>query len=166
MNLRQQAQKVGQGPAARGCRALISIPDFSVFGPEVKMKNIELRLEFGESLDQSGITIIKTDHVRLGQIMTNLISNAIRFTAPSSVRRITVRLDVAFSPPTPGTCAAPPVGRHLPSENEDIPVWLYVAVSDTGPGLTPDESAVLFQQFSRGCLMLGYVLVEGPANAP
>jgi signal transduction histidine kinase len=71
------------------------------------MKDIELVLEFGESLNQSGITIIKTDHVRLGQIMTNLISNAIRFTAPSTVRRITtVRLDVAFSQPMPGTCAA------------------------------------------------------------
>jgi signal transduction histidine kinase len=113
------------------------------------MKNIELVLEFGESLDQSGIAIIKTDHVRLGQIMTNLISNAIRFTAPSSVRRITMRLDVSFSPPMPETCAAPPVGMPLSSETEDTPVWMFVAVSDTGPGLTPEECAVLFQQFSR-----------------
>lgn len=47
------------------------------------MKRIELQLRFGSSLEASQMSKIKTDHVRLGQVVTNLISNAIRFTAAS-----------------------------------------------------------------------------------
>lgn len=47
------------------------------------MKRIDLQLQFGNTLDMAHMTRIKTDHVRLGQVVTNLISNAIRFTASS-----------------------------------------------------------------------------------
>jgi hypothetical protein len=39
------------------------------------MKKIELVLEFGNSLQTGKIASIKTDPVRLGQVVTNLISN-------------------------------------------------------------------------------------------
>lgn len=120
----------------------------AVFAPEAKTKKIELVLEIGDSLDRSGIRVIKTDHVRLGQIMTNLVSNAIRFTELSALRRIVVRLDVSYLPPQADTCAPPPLGEPAVSEG-DVPVWFFVAISDTGPGLTPEECALLFQQFSR-----------------
>lgn len=55
----------------------------SVFSSEAKMKKIELRLQFGETIEMAQVQKIKTDHVRLGQVVTNLISNAIRFTASS-----------------------------------------------------------------------------------
>jgi signal transduction histidine kinase len=32
---------------------------------------------------------------------------------------------------------------------DDMPVYLYVAVTDTGPGLTPKELDMLFQRFSQ-----------------
>jgi signal transduction histidine kinase len=47
------------------------------------MKRIDLQLQFGNTLDVAQMAKIKTDHVRLGQVVTNLISNAIRFTASS-----------------------------------------------------------------------------------
>lgn len=37
---------------------------------------------------------------------------------------------------------------------EDDPVWLFVSVQDTGPGLSDAERAVLFQRFSRTYLFL------------
>lgn len=55
----------------------------SVFASEAKMKRIELQLQFGSTLEAAQISKVKTDHVRLGQVVTNLISNAIRFTAAS-----------------------------------------------------------------------------------
>lgn len=120
----------------------------AVFAPEAKMKKIELVLEIGDSLDRSGVRVIRTDHVRLGQIMTNLVSNAMRFTELSASRRIVVSLDVSFLPPLANTCVPPPVGQPTVSGG-NVPVWLFVAVRDTGPGLRPEECAVLFQQFSR-----------------
>ena len=47
----------------------------SVFSSEARMKQIQLALEFGASMDKSGVSGIKTDPVRLGQIVTNLTSN-------------------------------------------------------------------------------------------
>lgn len=47
----------------------------SVFASEAKMKKIELSLEFGSTLTAGKVDCIKTDPVRLGQVVTNLISN-------------------------------------------------------------------------------------------
>lgn len=47
----------------------------SVFAAEGKMKQIELGLQLGQSLEQAKVAEIKTDPVRLGQVVTNLISN-------------------------------------------------------------------------------------------
>ena len=51
------------------------------------MKRIQIALDFGDLTDVR----IATDHVRLGQVVTNLLANAIRFTSYSSTRVITVR---------------------------------------------------------------------------
>lgn len=122
-----------------------------MFASEAKMKKIELGLEFGQTMDMAKVQGIKTDPVRLGQVVTNLISNAIRFTASSDVRRITVRYEVSFVPPAEDTCALPgSIGLPLvvPAP-EDTPIWLFVSVRDTGPGLGPKELALLFKRFSR-----------------
>ncbi|WVR03013.1 hypothetical protein IAU60_000002 [Kwoniella sp. DSM 27419] len=121
-----------------------------------KMKKISLVLEFGQNIDRTGTAVVKTDHVRLHQVVTNLISNAIRFTASSPTRVITVQYEVSFFPPDDNTCA-PPVEHATPVKlpvPENTPVWLFVAVRDTGPGLGPQEQAALFRRFSQGNKMI------------
>jgi signal transduction histidine kinase len=132
-----------------------------MFAIEAKMKQIELVLEFGETIDRTGAHMLKADNVRLGQIVTNLLSNAIRFTASSDVRRITARYDVAFSPPAEGSCL-PPVQGHVsvPSPG-GIPAWLFVSVRDTGPGLGLEEQAALFQRFSRESVSVARLISRG-----
>ncbi|WVF66906.1 hypothetical protein IAT40_001649 [Kwoniella sp. CBS 6097] len=128
----------------------------SVFASEAKMKKIDLQLKFGETLESSKIMSIKTDPVRLGQVVTNLISNAIRFTSASDVRRITVKYDVSFVPPAEDSCALPNsigIPTSLPAD-EDTPIWLFVSVTDTGPGMSPKELAVLFKRFAQGNKMI------------
>ena len=105
----------------------------------------------GESIKRTGVGNIKTDHVRLGQVVTNLVSNAIRFTANSPRRKITLKYEVSVVPPEADTCDYPSdtVTPLILPLKEDTPVWLFVDVQDTGPGLAPHERANLFQRFSR-----------------
>lgn len=58
MDLRKEARKV-----------------VSVFTSEAKSKKIDLVLEFGESMEMAKVAGIKSDPTRLGQVVTNLISN-------------------------------------------------------------------------------------------
>lgn len=150
MDLRKEARKV-----------------VSVFSSEAKSKKIELVLEFGQSLDMAKVAGIKTDPVRLGQVVTNLISNgasvlhmsltlAMRFTATSDVRRITTTYNISFVPPADDSCALPS-SIALPDNTppaEDTPLWLFISVRDTGPGLGPKELAMLFKRFSQGNKMI------------
>jgi CheY-like chemotaxis protein/nitrogen-specific signal transduction histidine kinase len=69
---------------------------------------------------------VSTDPVRLRQILTNLLGNAVKFTASGSVR-----LDV--------TCATLPAGAP----------GLVFAVTDTGIGIAPDVIDRLFEPFSQ-----------------
>lgn len=56
-------------------------------------------------------------------------------------------MDIALDPPADGTCAMP---RTVPTPLPvDTPVYLYVSVKDTGPGMRPEEQRVLFQRFHR-----------------
>lgn len=81
--------------------------------------------------------------------VTNLLSNGIRFTSTSQVRKIELRWDLSFDPPLPGTCVMPRLPEPSPLLKDDMEVYLYVAVTDTGPGLTPKELDMLFQRFSQ-----------------
>jgi signal transduction histidine kinase/CheY-like chemotaxis protein/HAMP domain-containing protein len=66
------------------------------------------------------------DPLRLGQILTNLVNNAVKFT-----ERGEIRLDIELVERTGGK------------------VQLKCAVRDTGIGMTPEQSARLFQPFTQ-----------------
>jgi signal transduction histidine kinase len=140
----------------------------AIFQNEARMKRIALSYKIGESVERLGVHSIKTDPVRMGQVwvlhprgvadaslrddsVTNLLSNGIRFTSTSSVRKIQLTYDVSFDPPADGSCAMPGLpDPPLPGQlKDDMTVYLYVAVTDTGPGLTPKELDMLFQRFSQ-----------------
>lgn len=125
----------------------------SVFGNEARMKRIELEMVVGKTFDTLGIQYIKTDPVRLGQVITNLISNAIRFTAQSVIRKVSVQLEAAWEPPLPGSCALPGElsTKQMGINGTTDPVYIYISVSDTGPGIKESEQAVLFHSFHREC---------------
>lgn len=69
----------------------------------------------------------------------------------SGVRRIELRFDLSFEPPADSSCLMPrlPDPPAPGSLKDDMPVYLYVAVTDTGPGMTPNELELLFQRFSQ-----------------
>lgn len=73
-------------------------------------------------IKDKGDYIIKGDRERLGQVIRNIIENAVRFSNPDS--EITINISKA--------------------ENEFI-----VAVQDTGPGIAPAERNKIFEKFYR-----------------
>lgn len=73
---------------------------------------------------------ISGDVVRLGQILTNLVSNAIKFTESGEIYVHVKRVDQGWTAP----------GDH---------VHLHFSVRDTGIGIPPDKIGHLFQAFNQ-----------------
>ncbi len=85
--------------------------------PQVRERGVELRADLAELPD------VVCDRRRIGQILTNLVSNAIKFTEKGS---IVVRADVIHD------------GRSV-----------AVAVADTGVGIAPDEIGLIFDEYAQ-----------------
>ena len=96
-------------------------------------KNISLRLQVAPDMPPS----IRSDSTRLRQILTNLVSNAIKFTAEGSVRiRISTLTEPEETTPTSATA-------------ETTPQWLYCEVEDSGIGIAEEAQQDLFQPFHQ-----------------
>ncbi len=70
---------------------------------------------------------LRGDPLRLGQVLINLVNNAIKFTEPGGTIELTVRV-------------ALPVGRRA---------TLFFAIRDTGIGIAPEQLKRLFQPFMQ-----------------
>jgi two-component system, sensor histidine kinase len=89
----------------------------SAFEPLASSKKIALNIEYAPHVPR----FIKTDPVRLRQILTNILSNAVKFTNSGS---ITIRISKMDSK-------------------------LIIRVSDTGLGISPQQVKNLFLPFSQ-----------------
>lgn len=93
--------------------------------PSAQKKGLDFDLDLDPDLDPAPGTVLRGDPSRISQVLNNLISNAIKFTATGSVRlEATLR----------------PAG--------DAPI-LYVQVHDTGPGVSADDQQHLFGRFKQ-----------------
>ena len=70
-----------------------------------------------------GLPKVKADNHRIGQVLTNLVGNAAKYTLPQTVVAVSVR---------------------------QIESWIEVCVADEGPGIAEEDREQLFQAFRRG----------------
>lgn len=77
--------------------------------------------------------LVKGDRLELYRVLTNLIGNAVKFTDKGHVQ-ITIE-------PTP----AKPIQAHGAVES-----FIQVQITDTGPGISPSDQALLFESFTQG----------------
>ena len=98
------------------------------FGPQAEHKGLELRIDAAPELPAE----ILTDGRRLQQILRNLLSNAMKFTAHGSVA-------LAMAPAPRGAAGRPADGRPM----------VAFTVRDTGIGIAPDKLAMIFEAFQQ-----------------
>lgn len=96
-------------------------------------KATERGLDFRVDADPHLPDTVVGDPARVGQILTNLISNALKFTDEGHV---TLRVEAG----------APPEG-HVASPDEAI--WVTFRVTDTGDGIPQDQQEHIFGHFNR-----------------
>ncbi|HEV2149509.1 MAG TPA: GAF domain-containing sensor histidine kinase [Longimicrobiaceae bacterium] len=77
----------------------------------------------------------RTDADRVRQILVNLFSNAVKFTDAGEVT-------VAVSAPGPEPDGGPPGDGRAPR-------WLEIRVTDTGPGIAPENRERIFHEFEQ-----------------
>ncbi len=87
-------------------------------------KGLELKFEQGVQVPKN----IRADQGKLRQILINLLGNAIKFTEQGTV---TLRVQM------------------LQQQTQGDRLTLYFEIEDTGPGIAPEEIAVLFKAFQQ-----------------
>jgi PAS domain S-box-containing protein len=92
------------------------------FGPQAHRKNLELLLHVQPNAPDR----VVGDALRLGQILTNLVGNAVKFTDHGEVV-LQVRLE----------------------SNAGDTVCLHFSVTDSGPGIPADKQRVIFGAFAQ-----------------
>ncbi|KAI4718231.1 hypothetical protein E4T48_05586 [Aureobasidium sp. EXF-10727] len=134
-----------------------------MFEAELKKADIETKVE--ELPSECIVADVVCDPSRLLQIIINLITNALKFTRNSDIRRITLAHGCFSAPPSAQDCGVQfikprkkdfdeteTVSAMLAAEGSDDgadDVYLMFSVTDTGCGLTPEESQLLFQRFAQ-----------------
>ncbi|KAF8754502.1 His Kinase A (phosphoacceptor) domain [Rhizoctonia solani] len=111
----------------------------SIFKNETKMKNIQLSVVLGESLTKYGVT---TDKFVLQRDSVHR--------SCSGERRIVITVDVSPSAPFEGSPCVPPELPPSAGITESRRLFVYVSVADSGPGVHPDDVALLFKRFQQG----------------
>ena len=95
-----------------------------MFRLKTKAKGLHMRLKHHPELPQ----YIRGDEIRLRQVLLNLLSNAVKFTEHGNVTLGATKLKEA---------------------GQSSAVTLQFSVSDTGPGVAPDEQEHLFEAFQQ-----------------
>ncbi|HEY9802503.1 MAG TPA: hybrid sensor histidine kinase/response regulator [Leptolyngbyaceae cyanobacterium] len=104
--------------------------------PLAQEKRLAMNRDFG---DVSISSIVSGDRLELHRLFTNLIGNAIKFTASGSV---TVRIKTVTISPQPDFADS----SLLPTHSN----YINVEIADTGPGIPLEEQATLFERFRQG----------------
>lgn len=131
-----------------------------MFDSELQAKDISAEFEVHPSYKDSEVDWVLLDPSRVLQVLINLLTNAIKFTAPSKIRRLSVAVGASKEPPVldhiPGFRFAP-TAKDKPSISltddwgQFLGELIYVRfkVQDTGCGLTAEERQILFQRFKQ-----------------
>lgn len=129
-----------------------------MFESQLKAADISLEFKVEASLADLNGERLFIDPARFSQVVINLLTNSIKFTQPEARRAIKVTLEASLKNPSQTASHL----RYIPRRDSakdmtlkagwgtgDI-LYLLVFVEDTGRGLSPEETQLLFMRFSQG----------------
>jgi signal transduction histidine kinase len=125
---------------------------------EARSARITMKLNIEDSYKDLGVDWVLLDPSRLTQVLINLVTNAIKFTASRPKRRVIVTIAASIEGPSKESDDIRFVSSKIKNPQDVIagsawgtgePVFIHIAVQDTGRGLKPEEKELLFQRFSQ-----------------
>lgn len=129
-----------------------------VFNSEFKAKGIKFHYAMDTSYEDMGVDTVIADCNRMKQVLVNLITNAIKFTArKDGDRQISVSVGASAEQPT----SYPPNVIFFSNDKDSFHIdstmtaewgsgaamYLMIAVKDTGIGISEEGQAKLFERF-------------------
>lgn len=110
------------------------------------------RISLSAVVDEAVPRYVTLDATRMGQVLNNLLSNALKFTTRGGsvslhVYTLTRGQSLAAVSESKGVSVYEHVYQPLP-QKAPRPM-LVLAVSDTGPGMSPEDLAALFNKFTQ-----------------
>jgi len=105
--------------------------------PQVENKGLKLNVRLQPDLPR-----IEADSQRIRQIVTNLLDNAIKFTAEGSITIEVLTTTIEGGQSSNGR--TPPESLKVADGK-----WLMLSVSDTGIGIAPDDQTYIFDAFRQ-----------------
>ncbi|KAJ5476255.1 CheY-like superfamily [Penicillium sp. IBT 31633x] len=132
----------------------------AIFRPELRKQRIDFEYKVDVSYAKCGIDWVMADLDRMGQVLINIISNAIKFTAKSENQR-SIRVSMGGSNQRPASYPPSIVffdagesglrqdATHTPDWGDGEVSYVMVAVKDSGIGITDQAQKRLFERFNQ-----------------